>query len=231
MISAIVLSSGKGRRFGGDIPKQYTGICGKPVVVWSLEAFQRSVVDKIILVCDANDIEFCTNDIIKKYNITKCTDIVAGGKERYNSVYAGLLAAKNSDYVLIHDGARPLIDTETINCASDYVQTKGSCVVGVPSSDTVQVTDEGGNITFTPLRANTWIAETPQCFKTSLALKSYEKAIHANDTSITDDAMVVLKYGNGKVAMLPGKKENIKLTTASDLKIMEFYLNERAKMP
>ncbi len=229
MISAIVLSSGKGKRFGGEVPKQYTIICGKPVVVWSLEAFQKSIVDKIILVCDAFDIEFCKKEIIDKYNITKCTNIVAGGKERYNSVYAGLLAAKDFDYSMIHDGARPLIDVNTINYAAEYVKTKGSCVVGVPSSDTIQITDADGNIIDTPIRKNTWTAQTPQSFKTSLALKSYEKAIGENDMGITDDAMVVLKYGNGQVMMIPGKKENIKLTTASDLKIIETYLRERAE--
>ncbi|MCR5583907.1 MAG: 2-C-methyl-D-erythritol 4-phosphate cytidylyltransferase [Lachnospiraceae bacterium] len=237
MIFAVVLAGGSGKRFGGDTPKQYRELFGKPVIAWSLQAFEKSSADGIVLVCAEKDIEYCRRDIVEKYGISKCKAIVPGGENRYDSVYCGLKAAaelagelhENEHFCMIHDGARPCIDTDTVNEAADYVVTSGSCVVGVKVTDTIQIVNDAGDICMTPDRAHTWAAQTPQCFELSNALNSYKEAVENRDETITDDASAVRKYGSGSIYMLQGKKENIKITTEDDLQTAEKILRERLK--
>ena len=226
-VTAVVLAAGKGSRMNSDIPKQYLTLLGKPVLFYSLQAFANSDVDEIILVTGSGEQEYCKKEIIEKYQIDKVTHIVEGGAERYHSVHRGLLAAEDADYVLIHDGARPLISTEVINQAITHVKETGACVVGMPVKDTIQLVDEQGAICSTPDRRRTWIAQTPQCFDYKLALSSYNKAISCGDSTITDDAMVVQRYGSAKVTMLEGGYENIKVTTPEDIEVAECFLKIR----
>jgi 2-C-methyl-D-erythritol 4-phosphate cytidylyltransferase len=253
VIIGIILAGGSGKRFGGDIPKQYRPLLGKPVLAWTLEAFQKSRVDGLVLVCGEKDIEYCKEEIVKKYGITKCFAVTAGGQNRYDSVYCGLKTAydciKGMDdgrikmgemwelfkqrsesevFCMIHDGARCCIDTDTINAAAEYVSTKGSCVVGVPVTDTIQVVNEEGNIMMTPIRARTWAAQTPQCFSLLNALNSYKTAVENDDDSITDDASAIRKYGEGCIYMLCGKADNIKITTEADMRVAEEILSKRS---
>ena len=112
-ISAIVLAAGSGSRMQSSKKKQFMEIKGKPLVWYSLFAFEKYGVDEIILVTGLEDIDFCKKEIVEKYNFTKVKDIVAGGKERYESVYNGLKHI-SGDIVLIHDGARPVLTNEII---------------------------------------------------------------------------------------------------------------------
>jgi len=226
-VTAIVLAAGKGSRMNSDTPKQYLTLLGKPVLFYSLQAFETSRVDNIVLVTGSGEQEYCKKEIIERYQIKKVTHIVEGGAERYHSVWHGLMAAEDSDYVLIHDGARPLITSHIINKAIDAVKKTGACVVGMPVKDTIQIVDEECALVSTPERSRTWIAQTPQCFSYELALSSYNKAIESNDTSVTDDAMVVRKYGNASVTMLEGSYENIKVTTPEDIAVAECFLKMR----
>ena len=221
---AIVLAAGKGSRMNSEIPKQYLTLQGKPVLFYSLQAFEESNVDEIILVVGQAELEYSKREIVDKYHITKVTRIVAGGEERYESVYYGLQAAEGADYVLIHDGARPLVDKQTINHAIEMVSKYGACVVGMPVKDTIQVVDEWGMIDCTPIRSKTWQAQTPQCFSYKLVLDSYEKAVRALDERITDDAMVVHRYGGAEIKMIEGSYENIKITTPEDVLVAEVFL-------
>ncbi len=225
MVTAIILSGGTGKRMGGDTPKQYLEINGKMAIEYTLASFQNSKVDEIVLVCAEGYEDFC-KDIIEKNNISKCRKIVAGGAERYFSVYEGLKACDDCDYVLIHDGARVCIDFDTINMAIEKVKELKACVVGVKAVDTMQLVDEEGRITDTPDRNYLWTAQTPQCFSYDLCLSAYEKAIEAGDKTLTDDAMVVRKYAGLPVYMIEGKETNIKLTRPSDLAIIEKILSE-----
>lgn len=224
-VTAIVLAAGKGSRMNSDIPKQYLTILGKPVLFYSLQAFEKSDVDEIVLVTGSGEQAYCKKEIVERYHINKVVHIVEGGTERYHSVRNGLLAAEKSDYVLIHDGARPLISSLVINEAIRRVKETGACVVGMPVKDTIQIVDVNGMICSTPDRRLTWMAQTPQCFQYNLALSSYNKAVESGDTTITDDAMVVQRYGNTKVTMLEGGYENIKITTPEDIAIAEHFLN------
>ena len=226
-VTAIVLAAGKGSRMNSDTPKQYLTLLGKPVLFYSLQAFESSNVDNIILVTGSGEQEYCKKEIIEKYQLKKVTHIVEGGAERYHSVWHGLMAAKDAEYVLIHDGARPLISSQIINKAILAVKETGACVVGMPVKDTIQIADENKAIMSTPDRSRTWIAQTPQCFAFELAMSSYNNAIASNDTKITDDAMVIRKYGNSSVTMIEGSYENIKVTTPEDIAVAECFL--RAK--
>ena len=192
-ITAIVLAAGKGSRMNSNTPKQYLTLLGKPVLFYSLQAFETSNVDSIILVTGSGEQEYCKKEIIEKYHINKVTHIVEGGAERYHSVWHGLMAAEDTGYVLIHDGARPLISPDVINKAISVVKETGACVVGMPVKDTIQIVDEEKAIASTPDRSRTWIAQTPQCFTYELAISAYNHAIASGDTKITDDAMVIRK--------------------------------------
>lgn len=226
-ITAIVLAAGKGSRMNSEIPKQYLTLLGKPVLFYSLQAFEESNVDEIILVTGRGEQEYCKEEIIERYQIKKVMHIVEGGKERYHSVWCGLRAAEGAGYVLIHDGARPLISTSVINEAINKVKETGACVVGMPVKDTIQFVDDSRTICSTPERKYTWLAQTPQCFFYDLAVASYNKAIECKDDKITDDAMAVQKYGNVCASMIPGGYENIKVTTPEDIAVAECFLKMR----
>lgn len=225
--AAIVLAAGRGVRMNSKIPKQYLSLLEKPVLFYSLQAFEKSGVDEIILVTGCGEREYCKKEIVDKYHITKVTHIVEGGAERYHSVYQGLLAAEGAEYVLIHDGARPLISISVINEAIELVKKTKACVAGMPAKDTIQLVDLENRICSTPVRKQTWIAQTPQCFSYELARTSYRQAIQNKDDDITDDAMVVQRYGTVNAVMFEAGYENIKVTTPEDIAIAEALLKSR----
>ena len=223
--TAIVLSAGKGNRMHSDIPKQYMDMLGYPVIYYALKAFEESRVDDVILVTGAEDVAFCTENIVQKYHLTKVKDVVPGGAERYLSVLEGLKKAQNADYVLIHDGARPLISSVLINANISCVQEKEACITAVPAKDTIKVVDNKGYVADTPERSKLWQIQTPQTFSYALVSEAYRKRAEAGDTTVTDDAMVVEKYADHSIYLLKGDYRNIKITTPEDLVIAEAFLN------
>ena len=151
-IAAIVLAAGAGKRMNSAVHKQYMLLEGKPVLYYALKAFEESEVTEIILVVGAGEEEYCRTEIIEKYGIGKVRAVVQGGRERYHSVYAGLNAAQGADYVLIHDGARPLVTADIIKRSIECVRTGQSCVVGMPVKDTIKILDDDGFAKETPDR-------------------------------------------------------------------------------
>ena len=151
--AAVVLAAGSGKRMGTSVHKQYLLIKGKPVIYYTLRAFELSEVDEIILVTGADEIDYCSREIVEKYNFQKVRAVIAGGKERYDSVYEGLKALSDCDYVLIHDGARPLISSVLINANISCVQEKEACITAVPAKDTIKVVDNKGYVADTPERS------------------------------------------------------------------------------
>ena len=221
--TAIVLAAGSGKRMAQEIPKQYMGLGGMPLMVHCLKTFEESRVNDIVLVVAPGDVEKCQKEIIDRYNITKCKTIVEGGEERYNSVYAGLKAV-NDGYVLIHDCARAFLTVDIIHRCMSSVVLYESCVVGMPTKDTVKLTDDHRKVLDTPNRSNVWIVQTPQCFEYNLVRSAYDKIIPTADKSITDDAMIVEKATDHEVHMIEGSYLNIKVTTPEDIAFGEAIL-------
>ena len=219
--TAIVLSAGKGSRMGSSVHKQYLLLCGRPVIYYTLKAFEESPVDEIVLVTGEGEEEYCRKEIVEKYKLHKVTKIVKGGKERYHSVFQGLSACEHTDYVLIHDGARPFIGQEVIRHIMDEVQKKHACIAAVPVKDTIKKVDENGKVEDTPPRKSLYTVQTPQAFSYSLIYDSYQKMIADGREDVTDDAMVVEAYGK-----VDGSYRNFKITTPEDLEMAEFMLNE-----
>lgn len=220
-IAAVVLAGGQGKRMNSRIPKQFLLLEGRPIIYYALKAFQNSCVDEIVLVTSSEDIEYCRKEIVEAYGFDKVTHITAGGAERYNSVYNGLLCVRDSRYVLIHDGARPFITEKMINDNIEQVKISSACITGVPSKDTVKISDEQGFVAKTPERSKVWIVQTPQTFDTALIIEAYEKMFEHNDGAVTDDAMVVEKYCSIPVKFVMGAYTNIKITTPEDMRLAQ----------
>ena len=225
--AAVVLAAGSGKRMGTSVHKQYLLIKGKPVIYYTLRAFELSEVDEIILVTGADEIDYCSREIVEKYNFQKVRAVIAGGKERYDSVYEGLKALSDCDYVLIHDGARPLISSALINANISCVQEKEACITAVPAKDTIKVADNKGYVADTPDRSKLWQIQTPQSFEYELIMDAYEKMIKDSARgNITDDAMVVEKYTSVRVKLTQSSYKNIKITTPDDIIIAESFIKK-----
>lgn len=226
--AAIVLAAGKGSRMKSDIPKQFLQIDGKPVLYYALRAFEDSFVDEVVLVTGSGQQEYCRTEIVEKYGFHKVSRIVAGGKERYDSVYQGLRELTGADYVYIHDGARPFVDRQILERARLCVEQYEACAAGMPVKDTIKVVNEEEIVTDTPPRKFVWQIQTPQVFSYSLIREAYERLyIEENPISVTDDAMVVEYVMKKPVKLFEGSYENIKITTPEDLPIAETFLKSR----
>ena len=228
--TAIVLAGGSGKRMGTKVQKQYLEIMGSPVLVYSLQIFQESdIIDDIILVVGEGQIEYCREEIVDKYEITKVRRIVTGGKERFHSVWSGLQQIDESGYVFIHDGARPFADHEILDRVYQAVKEHKACVVGMPVKDTIKIADSEGYALETPDRSRVWMVQTPQVFENRLVKQAYRKLIEDEHAFATDDAMVVETYTDYKVKLVQGSYENIKITTPEDLGIAEVFAIKRKK--
>lgn len=230
-ITAIVLAAGRGTRMESSVHKQYMLLAGKPLIYYSLLAFQESMADEIILVTGAGEEDYCREAIVNAYDFSKVSRIVTGGRERYHSVYEGLKAAKGSDYVLIHDGARPCVTADIIRTSVDQARKTGACVVGMPVKDTIKVSDALGFAAATPDRSSLWMVQTPQTFSYSLVMEAYTRLFEKeeNQKEITDDAMVVERMTAQRVKLVYGSYENIKVTTPEDMAVAEIFLSKRGK--
>jgi len=222
-ITAIILSAGSGKRMNADTKKQYIQINGKPIIWYTLRSFQNSDVDDIVLVTGYQDIEYC-KEMVQESDFYKVTTIVAGGEERYDSVYNGLLACDETDYVLIHDGARPAVDADTIKKNIEKVVEKKACITAVPLKDTIKRVDDKGIVIDTPKRSEMWAIQTPQSFAYNIILNAYNRMKEAEYSEATDDSMIVEKFGDTEVSIIEGKYTNIKVTTQEDLVLLKDIL-------
>ena len=226
--TAIVLAAGQGKRMHSKVQKQFLEIQGYPVLYYSLRCFQESpLIQDIILVTGEESISYCKEEIVQKYGFTKVSAVIPGGKERYDSVYAGLCECRDCEYVLIHDGARPFVTEEILKRGLQKVKETGACVIGMPSKDTVKLSDEEGYVKETPNRKCVWTIQTPQIFSYSLIREAHDSIRQKDMSKITDDAMVVETFTNQKVYLSEGSYENIKLTTPEDMTAAHGILSAR----
>lgn len=220
----VVVAAGRGTRMGTKESKQYLQLGDKPILVHTLELFEAlDSVTEVALVVGGDDVERCREWVLK-YKLAKVKAVVAGGKERQHSVHCGLQALR-TEWVMVHDGVRPLVTAAAVNACCAAAELSGAAVLAVPVKDTIKQVNEAGVIVSTPDRRSLWAIQTPQAFRRVLLLDAHERAL--SDGFIgTDDAMVVERTG-AKVTVAEGEYTNIKITTPDDLPWAEFLLAKR----
>lgn len=225
-IVALIAAAGKGKRMNTRISKPFIPIFGKPILAYTIEKFEKcKLIDKIYLTVNSEEKELCSRNVIIKYNFSKVQELVDGGETRQDSVYNGLKALdKDTDIVVIHDGARPLIEETLIRDSIEKAQKYGAAIAAIPIKDTVKKSENNFFINKTLNREEIWRAQTPQTFKYDLILPAYHRA-YKDKYLATDDAAILERYGH-KVKLIIGSEENIKITTPFDIIVAENFLKK-----
>ncbi len=222
-IAVIIAAAGSGKRMGSGINKQYLHIGDMPVLGRSVKAFNDNPhIDEILVVLRESEMALFRQEIIGKYHFAKIKALVAGGKERQDSVSNALKqVGQDMDYVLIHDGARPLIKQDTINALIEAVDSNGAAAVGVRVKDTIKA-GSGDYFTGTLDRDILFNMQTPQGFSRDLILKAFKNAGEENFYG-TDEASLLERI-HEKVYIVLGDYSNIKITTFEDIAVAEAML-------
>lgn len=226
-ITAVVLAAGRGSRMKSNIPKQFISVGGKPLIAYSLLTFEKSPVDEIILVTGKDDIDFCRDEVVSRYGISKCNSVIAGGNVRAMSVYNGVRQA-SGDYVLIHDGARPLVSEDIIEDVIYAVGEYGAAVPVMPVKDTIRVVSGTDALGAALDRSSLAAMQTPQAIRRQDLMDAYDVLMRedCDFSSITDDIMVI-EQGLGKYAhLVDGSDENRKITTPEDLEWLKEHIKK-----
>ncbi len=225
MNSVLIVAAGSGKRMGANIPKQFLPLCGRPVLAYTIETFERSPdIDEIIIVTNADNVDYVKNEIAAPFK--KVKKVVQGGSERQYSVFNGLKEiSRDCGIVLIHDGVRPFVTSESIKNIIKETEIYGCCVLAVPVKDTIKICDKDGFIESTPDRAALWQAQTPQAFKYDIILRAHQTAEQDGFLG-TDDSMLTERLGY-KTKVVLGSYENIKITTPEDMEIGEKTIRKR----
>ena len=223
--TAVIVAAGKGRRMGTEISKQFLPLCGKEILAHSVEKFEKAEKIRDIVLVTGEDSLQDVRDMAQEYGWKKITSVVAGGKERQDSVWNGLQAVSaDTEIVLIHDGVRPFVTEDILNHSIETAVEMGGCVAGVPAKDTIKVCNGENIAVATPDRSTLWQIQTPQTFRKELILQAYQKA-KAEGFAGTDDASLA-EYSGCPVKVIMGSYRNIKITTKEDLLIGEAFLKE-----
>ena len=226
-VTALIPAAGVGKRMGKSVAKQFLLLGDRPLLAHTLLSFERAPeIDEIIPILSQEDMENCLREIIERYGISKVRTLVVGGRERQDSVMNGLLKlGQDASIVVVHDGVRPFVTHDMIR-ESVALARKGECVaVGVPVKDTVKEVDARGMVRQTLERSRLWAIQTPQTFPAAVLKRAYEECSKQHVYG-TDDAMLVERTG-GRVRVIMGSYENIKITTPGDLILAEEILKRR----
>lgn len=228
---AIVVAGGAGLRMGGGIPKQYRLLAGLPVIARTISVFEESPsIEGIIVVVPADHREGLFRDAIAARGFSKIRSVVSGGATRQESVRNALAVVDDSvGIIAVHDGVRPLVTVELIDRCVREARRYGAVAPGVPVADTVKSVDADSRITGTVEREGLWFVQTPQVFQRRIIHDAYERAIR-DRFSGTDDAVLVERTGI-PVVMIPGSRDNVKITMEEDLARAEAVLAMRRDAP
>lgn len=234
---AVVVAAGQGRRMAerwehsplagviaAPVAKQFLPLCGKPLVVHALSVFERcDAVDAVVLVVPESDVAYARREVVERFALRKVRRVVAGGQRRQDSVRRGLWGLREEsgawDYVVVHDGVRPLITETLVLKVLDEARRSGAATLGVPVRETVKLVDSNGLVTVTPDRSRLWAIQTPQAFLFSLLLEAHERAAE-RDIEGHDDCTLVEALGE-PVRVVTGSPANIKVTEPEDLVMAE----------
>lgn len=221
-VTAIILGAGSGERMG-HVDKVFLPLLDVPLIVHTLRPFQNcAAVDSVVLVLQADSVAR-GRELAEQFKMEKVTAVVAGGTTRSESALIGLEQASQADFVVIHDGARPCLDTALIELGLDAAQETGAAIAAVPVQDTVKRVGGDGHIQETVSREGLWAAQTPQVFQRDLLERAHRLAA----APTTDDSALVEALGH-RVALFVGSPTNIKVTTPGDFEMAEAILSYRA---
>lgn len=225
-VSAVVVAAGNSTRMGMNKSKQLIEICGKPVIAWTLLAFeQANEVDEVVIVCREQDI-VNIYDIIAYFNITKAKTVIKGGASRQQSVSNGIgCVSEQTEFLAIHDGARPLILPQDIDKTVKAAYKYKAAALGVKVKDTIKITDGFGFIKNTPDRNNLFLIQTPQVFDKQLYLAALSHPNNAG-SDYTDDCQLIESISHD-ILICEGSYSNIKITTQDDIHLAKQILQER----
>ena len=224
--AAVIVAGGSGTRMGTEVTKQMLDLCGKPVVVHTLLAYQNTPCIKEIVVAAREDEIDIYQGFKQKYGITKLTAVVPGGVTRQASALAGVEAVSDKvRYVAIADAARCLTTPEQISEVCRVAYKTDAASAGIPATDTVKVVDKAGYIAGTPERALCWQAQTPQVFRHALYLAASYAAIEHKFTATDDNSLI--EFVKHPVKMVKCSKQNIKITEPDDLAYAQMILGMR----
>ena len=216
----VLLAGGVGKRMGGDIPKQFMEVDGKPIIVYSIENFQKNPqIEKIVVVCVKDWIEHL-RELIAKYALTKVEWIVEGGNTGHDSIRNGVFFLKDKieadDFIIVHDAVRPILPQKAIDEVLRVAHENGNASSSIACHPPIVYTEDGKS-GFTDVdREHVMLTASPQVYKYSLALKCYEKAEKENKHDFTFTSSLLIHYGE-RVYFAKGTTSNIKVTKKEDL--------------
>lgn len=228
---AVIFAGGTGQRMNTKtLPKQFLELHGKPILVYTLEHFEKHrQIDGIVLVCVQDWLDYC-EELLQKYHIKKVKAVVPGGQSGQESIRNGLNKAAElfpqDSVVLIHDGVRPLIDEETISKDIASVQQNGSAITVSPAIETIALRSDTGEVGEIIERSRCQMAKAPQCFYLKDILSAHKKAQQENRNDFIDSASLMRHYGHS-LFTVEGPTENIKITTPSDFYLFRALLDAR----
>lgn len=224
-VGAVIVAAGSSERMGG-VDKVLAPLGGKPILARVIDTFQGcNLIDQIVVVLSRQNVERCQQLVIEQ-GWLKVTDVCVGGRRRQDSVVAGLSHLSNCQWVVIHDGARPLITADLIERGLEAAAETGAAIAAVPVTDTIKLAGDDRLVKETPLRHNLWAVQTPQVFRFDIITRAYQQV----RGDVTDDASLVEQMG-GVVKLYTGSYDNIKVTTPDNLLLAEvLWQNMGSKM-
>ena len=218
---AIIVAGGRGLRMGGELPKQFLPLCGKPVLMRTLELFEGEV-SQIILVLPEDHIPFW-EELCERYHFTLPHTVALGGETRFHSVRAGLSHLPQAGLVAVHDGVRPLASRALIRRSFEEAERSGAALPACPVTDSLRLRQDEGKSEAVD-RSRYVAVQTPQTFDLGRLQQAYEQAY---SPLFTDDASVYEAASLGSITLIDGEETNIKLTTPRDLLLAELLLREK----
>jgi len=227
--TAVIPAAGQSRRMGMGVNKLYLDLCGRSVLVRTLQVFEDCpLVDEVVLVVNPEDIPYCAYEVVQTMDFKKVKRIVSGGETRQESVYSGLKeVSPKSEIVVIHDGARPLVTTSILSECIKAGQDFKAVSAAVSVTDTIKTADRNGFAVSTLDRQTLWAVQTPQVFWRDVIIKAHERAREENISGLDDAALV--EHMGEKVKLVRGGYDNIKITMPQDLVWARAIILERGE--
>jgi 2-C-methyl-D-erythritol 4-phosphate cytidylyltransferase len=222
-VGAVIVAAGWSQRMGG-VDKMLALLGGKPVLAWAVDVFQQcKLIDQIVVVVSKQSLGRCQR-LVAERGWSKVTDVCVGGRRRQDSVAAGLSRLSHCQWVIIHDGARPLVTEGLIEQGLKVAAETGAAIAVVPVTDTIKVAGDDRVVQQTLPRGNLWAVQTPQVFRFDIITEAYRRV----KAEVTDDASLVeqLDY---KVKLYMGSYDNIKITTPDDLALAEILRHKHER--